>query len=119
MAKDTKLDRAVKRQLDQALTERLDERARQANARAVKELTGTNPDEPRANSGSFHNLCRAGVAELRGREYWRAKHELARDPGIAFSTGAEMEFRQNFPNLPDEELTVMIEEVRRARPLGR
>jgi hypothetical protein len=116
---DTPTDRLVKKQLSIALSESLTEKKRRADRATVAELTSNAIDGSEVRRTGFHDLCQGATHDLRQREFWRAKHELARDPGIAFSTGAEMEFRQNFPNLPDEELTVMIEEVRRNRPLGR
>jgi hypothetical protein len=119
MPKDSKLDRAVKQQLDRALSERLAERNRQANARAVKELVGVNPDEPGWNKGGFAAACKEATAGLRDREFARARYELRRNPSVCFDTAAEQEFRESYPNTPDEWLTSEIELVRRSMPLGR
>ena len=119
MPKDTKLDRAVKRQLDQALTERLSELGRTANRKAVEELTGANPDEPGWNRGGFAAACKEATAGLRDREFARGRYELRRNPSVCFDTAAEQEFRESYPNTPDEWLTSEIELVRRSMPLGR
>jgi hypothetical protein len=102
----------------EALAHNLKAKKRRADAKIVKEITDNSDGTSQPSRHSFSDLVQEKTAGLRRQGLERARNELRRRPDIISSNAGEMEFREAYPNVPDEWLSGLIADVRRSRPLG-